>query len=114
MPSTIAFNGHTLSSAFQPIYGVREGRAIGYEGLVRATNETGEVVRAHRLFEGLDTAETVSLDRTCRTLHMRSFASLDPVMEDRNRTRCCQSFSFADAHSIHRMHLEPCRERWYG
>jgi EAL domain-containing protein (putative c-di-GMP-specific phosphodiesterase class I) len=78
LPSTIAFNGHTLSSAFQPIYGVREGKAIGYEGLVRATNAAGEAVRANRLFEGLDDAETISLDRTCRTLHMRSFASLDP------------------------------------
>jgi EAL domain-containing protein (putative c-di-GMP-specific phosphodiesterase class I) len=78
LSSTIAFNGHTLSSAFQPIYGVREGQAIGYEGLVRATNAAGQAVRAHRLFEGLDTAEVVSLDRTCRTLHMRSFASRDP------------------------------------
>jgi EAL domain-containing protein (putative c-di-GMP-specific phosphodiesterase class I) len=78
LSSTIAFNGHTLSSAFQPIYGVREGRAIGYEGLVRATNAGGEAVRAQRLFDGLDMAEVISLDRTCRTLHMRSFASLDP------------------------------------
>lgn len=78
MAPTIAFNGHTLSSAFQPIYGVREGKAIGYEGLVRAVDAEGEAVRAHRLFESLDAPEVISLDRTCRTLHMRSFASLDP------------------------------------
>lgn len=77
MAPTIAFNGLTLSSAFQPIYGVREGAAIGFEGLVRARAPDGSALRAARLFQGLETAEAISLDRTCRTLHMRSFASLD-------------------------------------
>lgn len=67
-----------LASAFQPIYGVKEARAVGYESLVRATASDGASIRATRLFAGLDEAESVSLDRTCRTLHLRSFASLDP------------------------------------
>ena len=78
MSPSIAFNGHTLSSVFQPIYGVKEGRALGYEGLVRAKALDGRTVRPIQLFEGLEPAELVSLDRTCRTLHMRSFARLDP------------------------------------
>ncbi len=78
LPSTIAFNGRTLASAFQPIYSVREGRAIGYEGLVRGTDSGGQPVRAGTLFGGMDDAEIVSLDRTCRTLHLRSFAAIDP------------------------------------
>lgn len=78
MAPTIAFNGHILASAFQPLYGVKEGRSIGYEGLVRATGSDGRPVRAARLFESLPEDELISLDRTCRTLHLRSFASLDP------------------------------------
>jgi len=74
----IAFNGHLLTSAFQPIYGVKEGRCVGFEGLVRATDDQGNAVRAQRLFDGLAPSEALSLDRTCRTLHLRSFASLDP------------------------------------
>lgn len=78
MTPTIAFNGHTLASAFQPIYGIREGRAVGYEGLVRATGANGRLVRSAGLFEDLPEEEAISLDRTCRTLHLRSFASIDP------------------------------------
>ncbi len=74
MPTTIDFNGFTLASAFQPIYGVRDRRAIGFEGLVRATLASGHAVRTIDLFTGLDEAETISLDRTCRTLHLRNFA----------------------------------------
>ena len=78
MPPTIAFNGHTLSSAFQPIYDVHESRLAGYEGLLRAVDGPGRSVRANDLLDGLDTAEIVSIDRTARTLHLRSFASVDP------------------------------------
>ncbi len=78
LPPTIAFNGHTLASAFQPIYAVRDGRAVGYEALVRAIDGSGKPVRPMRLFDGLDDAGIISLDRTCRTLHLRSFASVDP------------------------------------
>jgi EAL domain-containing protein (putative c-di-GMP-specific phosphodiesterase class I) len=74
MPTTIDFNGFTLASAFQPIYGVRERRAVGFEALVRPTVASGHAVRAADLFLGLDEAETISLDRTCRTLHLRNFA----------------------------------------
>jgi len=75
---TIAFNDRLLSSAFQPLYGVREGHAVGYEGLVRARGGDGRLVPPAELFAGLDADELISLDRTCRTLHLRSFASLDP------------------------------------
>lgn len=77
-PPSIAFNGFTLASAFQPIYGVGERRAIGYEALVRATGFNGRTVRPSQLFDGMDEAETIALDRTCRTLHLRSFAAVDP------------------------------------
>jgi len=78
VPASIAFNGYTLVSAFQPIYSVRDGRASGYEGLARASGPEGQTLRPNQLFEGLDAAQIISLDRTCRTLHLRSFASLDP------------------------------------
>lgn len=78
MTASIAFNGYTLVSAFQPIYSVREQRAAGYEGLLRATGSDGVTVRANHLFATLDPAETISLDRASRTLHLRSFAAVDP------------------------------------
>lgn len=78
MTVSIAFNGYTLVSAFQPIYSVREQRAAGYEGLLRATGPDGRTVRPNHLFATLDAAETISLDRASRTLHLRSFAALDP------------------------------------
>ena len=78
MPPSIAFNGFILTSAFQPIYGVGDGRAVGYECLIRSADQDGVILRPSRLFDHLDEAEIVSLDRTCRTLHLRSFASIDP------------------------------------
>jgi EAL domain-containing protein (putative c-di-GMP-specific phosphodiesterase class I) len=75
---SIAFNGHILTSAFQPIYAVGEGQLAGYEGLLRATDEPGRMIRVTDLLSGLNAEETISLDRTARTLHMRSFAAIDP------------------------------------
>jgi EAL domain-containing protein (putative c-di-GMP-specific phosphodiesterase class I) len=75
---TIAFNGHTLASAFQPIHSARDKRTAGYEGLVRAFGPDGRETRPAVLFAGLDEAETVSLDRASRTLHLARFASIDP------------------------------------
>ena len=78
MTATIGFNGYTLVSAFQPIYSVRDQRTAGYEGLLRATGPDGRTVRPNQLFATLDAAETISLDRASRTLHLRTFASVDP------------------------------------
>lgn len=77
MPSTIEFNGFTLASAFQPIFGVRDRRVAGFEALVRATGAQGYAVAPDDLFSGLDDAAAISLDRTCRTLHLRNFAEAD-------------------------------------
>ena len=76
--TTNAFNGFTLSSAFQPIYCARDKRTYGYEALLRALAPRGGDVRPGDLFAGLDEAEAVSLDRASRTLHLRSFATVDP------------------------------------
>ncbi|QJR13325.1 EAL domain-containing protein [Usitatibacter palustris] len=78
MPASIEFNGLTLVSTFQPIYNVRETRAEGYEGLVRASRADGTPVNSGDLFDSLDESELISLDRTCRTLHLRNFAAVDP------------------------------------
>ena len=76
--TTNAFNGYTLSSAFQPIYCARDKRTYGFEALLRALAPAGGDVRPGELFKGLDVSEAVSLDRASRTLHLRSFASVDP------------------------------------
>ena len=78
MPPSIAFNEHQLTSVFQPIYAVAQGEIAGYEGLLRASAAPGRMIRINALIAGLNDAEIVSLDRTARTLHLRTFASVDP------------------------------------
>ncbi|QJR09076.1 hypothetical protein DSM104443_00112 [Usitatibacter rugosus] len=78
MPPSIAFNEHQLTSVFQPIYAVAQGELAGYEGLLRASAAPGRMIRINALIAGLNDAEIVSLDRTARTLHLRTFASVDP------------------------------------
>ena len=78
MPPSIAFNEHELTSAFQPIYAVAQGQVAGYEGLLRATAAPGRTIRINTLLSGLNDDEVVSLDRTARTLHLRTYASVDP------------------------------------
>jgi EAL domain-containing protein (putative c-di-GMP-specific phosphodiesterase class I) len=67
------FEGFRLHSVFQPIYGVRCGRAVGYEALVRAIGPDGRAHEPRGLFSGLGPARTVSLDWLCRSQHLGNF-----------------------------------------
>lgn len=78
MADTVQFQDLTLSSVFQPVYNVAECHAEGYEGLVRVHDAEGQPRDPIELLETLEAAEILSLDRSCRTLHLRNFAAVDP------------------------------------
>jgi EAL domain-containing protein (putative c-di-GMP-specific phosphodiesterase class I) len=74
MPYT-RYRGLSLSSHFQPIFSIAHGRAVGYEGLVRAHHADGRPESpATLLAMPKDGRGCLELDRTCRTLHMHNFA----------------------------------------
>ena len=71
------FNSLTLSTAFQPIMSVAERRCVGYEGLLRAHNLTGQAFKPETVFAlSANHQEELFLDWLCRGLHMRNFANL--------------------------------------
>jgi EAL domain-containing protein (putative c-di-GMP-specific phosphodiesterase class I) len=61
-------DGLTLSTHFQPIYCAQRGIAVGDEALARP----------REAFEALDRDALVRLDWTCRALHLRNYAVVDP------------------------------------
>jgi len=72
--STATFKGLQLSSAFQPVFGLAHGRALGFEGLLRATDSHGTSTTAFKMAQ---TAEELTLlDTLCRVIHARNFARM--------------------------------------
>lgn len=69
------YRGLSLSSHFQPIFSIAHGRAVGYEGLIRAQHADGTAESpASLLAMPSNGRESLELDRTCRTLHVHNFA----------------------------------------
>ncbi len=75
--SAVEWGAHRLATLFQPIYGVAHGRVAGHEALLRATGADAGVSRAPALF-GRGGASIARLDWTCRAMHLRNFAVMDP------------------------------------
>lgn len=68
------FEGMRLSSHFQTVFSLAHGRAVGYEGLLRATGGDGAPVSPIEAFGIADrSGHTVLLDRLSRTIHARNF-----------------------------------------
>src|SRR5215471_3854652 len=66
-----------LSSHFQPIFSLAHRRPVGYEGLIRATDARGRIVRPYELFSTAPQGEArIRLDRQCRALHVHNFNAL--------------------------------------
>ncbi|MES1926620.1 EAL domain-containing protein [Salinisphaera sp. T31B1] len=74
------FNGFQLTSVFQPIFGLSHRRAVGYEALLRATDNRQLPVSPLALFDSLsaDRTATLELDDTCQALHVHNFAHIAP------------------------------------
>ncbi|NLQ18723.1 EAL domain-containing protein [Marinomonas sp. M1K-6] len=69
------YRGLSLSSHFQPIFSIAHGRAVGYEGLIRAHRPDGTAEPPAGLLSiPCNGRECLDLDRTCRTLHVHNFA----------------------------------------
>ncbi|HSC76820.1 MAG TPA: EAL domain-containing protein [Pseudomonadales bacterium] len=63
-----------LRSHFQPIYSLAHQRIVGYEGLIRPSLADGIPISPLMLFsEASSLAQSVFIDRLCRTLHVSNF-----------------------------------------
>lgn len=77
--TSLKWDGLTITTHFQPILRIDPVECAGYEALVRAVDASGAAVEPPALFrQALAAARLVELDRTCRALHLRNFATVDP------------------------------------
>lgn len=69
------YEGHRLSSHFQPIYSLTHHRAVGHEALLRATAlASGAAVAPIALFDGADgEAARIGLDRAALLQHLAAY-----------------------------------------
>jgi len=72
-----AWHGFSLTSAFQPLFSVERGAAVGDEAMVRIQATNGSSAPARDVFSSLDREDRVHLDWTCRALHLRNYAVFD-------------------------------------
>jgi len=66
--------GLRLSSLFQPIVDLQQGRVIGHQAILVARREDGSAVSVTDAYAACETPEAVvHFDRQCRTLHALNF-----------------------------------------
>jgi EAL domain-containing protein (putative c-di-GMP-specific phosphodiesterase class I) len=71
----IAYHGITLRSVFQPVVSITHKRIVGYEALVRATDQAGRPIRPDALFaRAPGKAAALALERLTRCVHFANFA----------------------------------------
>jgi EAL domain-containing protein (putative c-di-GMP-specific phosphodiesterase class I) len=74
--TTGIFDGLRLASAFQPVFSLAHGRAVGHEALLRATDAAGKPVPPLDAFrKATQSGHTVLLDRLSRAIHVRNFTT---------------------------------------
>ncbi|WP_407275133.1 EAL domain-containing protein [Halothiobacillus sp. DCM-1] len=75
--SVAVCEGFRIRSAFQPIISVAHQRVVGYEGLARVTDESGQAIPPDALFARIhELPHLVAVDRACRELHLTNFARM--------------------------------------
>lgn len=72
------FNGLVFRSVYQPIFRADQ-TVLGFEALLRATNEDGETVCPAHIFRNLDRGhpdyyKQISIDKLARVIHLRNFS----------------------------------------
>ncbi len=75
--SSVDWRGASLVTHFQPIFNVRREKCFGFEALVRAVDDDGAVSWDDLLGRTTESAR-VLLDWTCRAMHLRNYAMVDP------------------------------------
>lgn len=64
----------TLTSAFQPVRALNDGKVMGYEGFARSYSDTDQGLCLWKLLDhAANDDESVELDRLCRMLHAINF-----------------------------------------
>jgi EAL domain-containing protein (putative c-di-GMP-specific phosphodiesterase class I) len=77
--TSLQWDGLTLTTHFQPVFRIRPVECAGYEALLRAVDANGEPADPQAIFRRATAAgRVIELDRTCRALHLRTFATVDP------------------------------------
>jgi EAL domain-containing protein (putative c-di-GMP-specific phosphodiesterase class I) len=77
--TSFQWDGLTITTHFQPILRIRPVECAGHEALLRAVDAGGASVEPRAVFrQALAASRLVELDRTCRALHLRNFATVDP------------------------------------
>jgi EAL domain-containing protein (putative c-di-GMP-specific phosphodiesterase class I) len=74
----VDWEGARLATHFQPLYDVRRARCLGYEALMRATDSRGNSIRPDAFIAATEVGSRVLLDWTCRAMHLRNYAIVDP------------------------------------
>ncbi len=75
--TSVDWRGTSLVTHFQPIFNVRRGSCFGFEALVRAVDDDGAVTWDTLHGRTVESAR-VLLDWTCRAMHLRNYARVDP------------------------------------
>lgn len=76
--AALAWEGLRLSSRFQPVFSVHRGTCTGFEALMEVRDANGALVPTEHLFTHTDRTRRALLDWTCRALHLRNYATVDP------------------------------------
>jgi EAL domain-containing protein (putative c-di-GMP-specific phosphodiesterase class I) len=76
--SSFQWDGARITTHFQPIYSVRTRMCLGFEALARASDRSGYEMAADDFFAGVSETSRGLLDWTCRALHLRNYATVDP------------------------------------
>lgn len=72
------FHSLSINSHFQPIISLAHRRSVGYEALLRCTDESGQSVSPLSLFNSISSLEeTIFLDRLSRAVHIANFMRAD-------------------------------------
>ena len=74
----LAWEGAIVSTQFQPIYCVRRASCLGFEALVHVQDGAGNLVDSEQFFAREHAGGKALLDWTCRALHLRTYATVDP------------------------------------
>lgn len=69
--------GLHIGSVFQPIIDLRQDEPLGYEALLRASDQNGDSISPSDAFHQAEVAERlVKFDRLCRTLHTLNYLNM--------------------------------------
>ncbi|MDR3409456.1 MAG: EAL domain-containing protein [Formivibrio sp.] len=73
---SVPYESHTLTSHFQPIYGLSAQRTVGYEALLRPFTADGSAISPLALLNNQQGDMRLKLDQLCHFLHLNNYHHL--------------------------------------